>query len=105
MNIEVHITGNVGPRGSRLELAYIRLSKAKVVRTDEIDTDRLLAHFDKDGHLVATPFEGQDSSMMARLAEADCLLVRPPNAPAAKKGERAEIIPLDVTGGGGSGLF
>lgn len=63
-----------------------------------------LSH-DKDGHLVATPFEGQDSSMMARLAEADCLLVRPPNAPAAKKGEAAEIIPLDVTGGGGSGLF
>ncbi len=63
-----------------------------------------LSH-DKDGHLVATPFEGQDSSMMARLAEADCLVVRPPNAPPAKKGEPAEIIPLGGPLGGGSGLF
>ncbi len=52
MTIDVHITGKVGPRGSRLELAYIRFSKARVVRTDELDTDRLLAHFDKDGQLV-----------------------------------------------------
>jgi len=57
-----------------------------------------LSH-DKDGQLVATPFDKQDSAMMARLAEADCLVVRPPNAPAANKGEPAEIIPLDVPGG------
>ncbi|MAF95019.1 MAG: molybdopterin molybdenumtransferase MoeA [Rhodospirillaceae bacterium] len=63
-----------------------------------------LSH-DKDGRLVATPFEGQDSSMMARLAEADCLVVRPPNAKAANKGEPAEIIPLGGGLGGGSGLF
>jgi molybdopterin molybdotransferase len=49
---------------------------------------------DGDGNLVATPFERQDSSMMARLARADCLVVRPPEAPAAKKGERVEIISL-----------
>ncbi len=49
---------------------------------------------DGDGTLVATPFERQDSSMMARLARADCLVVRPPGAPAAKAGERVEIIPL-----------
>ena len=52
MTIDVHITGKVRPRGSRLELAYIRFSKARIFRTDELDTDRLLAHFDKDGHLV-----------------------------------------------------
>jgi molybdopterin molybdotransferase len=67
-----------------------------------------LSH-DEDGHLVVTPFEKQDSAMMARLAEADCLVVRPPNAKAAKKGESAEIIPLGVSlgapGDGGSGLF
>ena len=49
---------------------------------------------DGSGALVATPFEKQDSAMMARLARADCLVVRPPEAPAAKKGERVEIIPL-----------
>jgi len=54
-----------------------------------------LSH-DKDGNLVATPFEAQDSSMQARLAEAGCLIVRAPDAPPAKKGERVEIIPLAV---------
>ncbi len=49
---------------------------------------------DDDGNLVATPFERQDSAMMARLARADCLVVRPPEAPPAKAGERVEIIPL-----------
>jgi molybdopterin molybdotransferase len=47
---------------------------------------------DDSGALVATPFEKQDSAMMARLARADCLVVRPPEAPAAKKGDRVEII-------------
>jgi len=49
---------------------------------------------DREGNRTAHPFEGQDSSMLARLARADCLIVRPPEAPAAKAGERVEIIPL-----------
>ena len=56
---------------------------------------------DADGNLVATPFERQDSAMMARLAQADCLVVRPPEAPAAAKGDRVEIIML----GGGMVAF
>jgi molybdopterin molybdotransferase len=50
-----------------------------------------------DGELEAKPFEKQDSSMMSLLARSDCLVVRPPLAPAAKAGERVAIIPL---GGG-----
>jgi molybdopterin molybdotransferase len=50
-----------------------------------------------DGGLEATPFEKQDSSMMSLLARADCLVIRPPHAPAAKPGERVTILPL---GGG-----
>jgi molybdopterin molybdotransferase len=45
-----------------------------------------------DGRLVATPFERQDSSMLATLAKADCLLVRPPHAKAAKAGAAVEVI-------------
>ncbi|MEO3431701.1 gephyrin-like molybdotransferase Glp [Inquilinus sp. CAU 1745] len=41
---------------------------------------------------VATPFSRQDSSMMARLAEADCLIVRPVHAPPARAGDEVEII-------------
>ncbi|HEY6336547.1 MAG TPA: gephyrin-like molybdotransferase Glp [Alphaproteobacteria bacterium] len=49
-----------------------------------------------DGELVATPFEVQDSSMLSRLAQADCLVIRPPRAPAAKAGERVPVILLDA---------
>jgi molybdopterin molybdotransferase len=44
--------------------------------------------------LVATPFPIQDSSMMVPLAEADCLVIREPHAPAAKAGSRCEIVKL-----------
>jgi len=54
---------------------------------------------DAAGRLVATPFEKQDSSMLSLLAKADCLVVRPPHAPAAKAGETVEIIALDPRAG------
>ncbi len=48
-----------------------------------------------DGSLVADPFNRQDSSMLRRLTEADCLVIRPPFAPAAKAGEAVKLIKLD----------
>ncbi len=53
---------------------------------------------DGEGNLVATPFQGQDSAMLALFARADCLVVRPPNAPAAEPGARVEILPLSGCG-------
>ncbi len=50
--------------------------------------------FDADGRRVATPFERQDSAMLSALAHADCLIVRPPHAPAAVAGKTAEILSL-----------
>jgi molybdopterin molybdotransferase len=47
-----------------------------------------------DGRDAVFPFPVQDSSMMAPLAEADCLLVREPFAPAAKAGDECAIIRL-----------
>lgn len=49
---------------------------------------------DETGTLVATPFPKQDSAMMARLAQADCLVIRAPFAPPAKAGETVSILPL-----------
>jgi molybdopterin molybdotransferase len=49
---------------------------------------------DADGRRVATPFDRQDSSMLATLAHADCLIVRPPGAPAAAAGDTVAIVPL-----------
>jgi molybdopterin molybdotransferase len=47
-----------------------------------------------NGTLVATPFPTQDSSMMAALAKADCLVIREAYAPAAKAGSRCVILKL-----------
>jgi molybdopterin molybdotransferase len=43
---------------------------------------------------VATPLQVQDSSLMAPLAKADCLLIRQPNAPAAAAGSPCVILKL-----------
>jgi molybdopterin molybdotransferase len=47
-----------------------------------------------DGVLEAVPFEVQDSSMMRPLASSDCLVVRPPHAPALPAGSAVPIIPF-----------
>jgi molybdopterin molybdotransferase len=43
---------------------------------------------------LATPFEAQDSSLMGLLGRADCLILRPPNAPEAAAGESCHVIRL-----------
>ena len=60
--------------------------------------DYLRASLSRDagGALVATPFERQDSNLMALFAQADCLVVRPPLAPPARRGESVRIVPLDM---------
>ncbi len=45
--------------------------------------------------VIATPFPTQDSSMMAPLAKADCLLIREPYAPPAKAGSRCRIVKFE----------
>jgi molybdopterin molybdotransferase len=49
-----------------------------------------------DGLPVVTPVRSQDSSLLAPLVEADCLLVRAPRAPAAPAGSLVSILPLDL---------
>ena len=48
----------------------------------------------RNGTWIATPIKIQDSSMMAALAKADCLVVREAFAPAAKAGDRCVILRL-----------
>jgi len=48
------------------------------------------------GGLVATPLPDQDSSLMAPLAKADCLLIREPHAPAAVAGSPCVILKLGL---------
>ncbi|HEX9323883.1 MAG TPA: gephyrin-like molybdotransferase Glp [Xanthobacteraceae bacterium] len=49
-----------------------------------------------DGSLIATAFAVQDSSMLAPLAAADCLIIREPYAPAAPAGSRCAILKLGL---------
>lgn len=49
---------------------------------------------DAAGRRVAAPFSRQDSSMLAMLARADCLIVRPPLAAPAEAGTTVPILPL-----------
>lgn len=49
-----------------------------------------------DGSAIAFPAALQDSSLVSVLAQADCLVVRPPHAPAAAVGDLVEIIPLGL---------
>ncbi|SNZ07821.1 gephyrin-like molybdotransferase Glp [Cohaesibacter gelatinilyticus] len=59
--------------------------------------DYLRARLEKDtatGQWIAHPFSKQDSAMMARFADADCLIIRPPFAPAANKDDSCTILVL-----------
>jgi molybdopterin molybdotransferase len=49
---------------------------------------------DETGSLIAAPFSKQDSSMLSRMARADCLIKRPPFAPAAASGDVVEYLPI-----------
>jgi molybdopterin molybdotransferase len=48
-----------------------------------------------DGLPVVTPVRSQDSSLLAPLAQADCLLIRAPGAPLTPAGALVPILPLD----------
>ena len=64
------------------------------------DYMRAAIETDSAGNPVATPFQAQDSAMMANLARAHCLVVRPPLGPPVGKGQRVPILRLDGALGG-----
>jgi molybdopterin molybdotransferase len=70
------------------------------VGANDMRQDYLRAALTRDarGALVAAPFASQDSSLIKLLAQAQCLVIRPPHAPAAKRGEACQIIRLDGLG-------
>jgi molybdopterin molybdotransferase len=49
----------------------------------------------EDGSLSVLPFPTQDSSMLRVMVESDCLIVRPPHAPAAQAGDKVEVLPIE----------
>lgn len=59
------------------------------------DYVRATWEIDAGGRRLVRPFSRQDSSMMSRLAAADCLIVRPAHDPSRKAGDRVRVLCLD----------
>ena len=72
-----------------------RLGRDLPANDQRQDYLRAASSHNEAGDLIVTPFEKQDSSMLSRLAQANCLVLRPPHAKPAKAGDRVEILPLD----------
>jgi molybdopterin molybdotransferase len=85
----------LGQRAAETAGKTARLARALPANDRRQDYLRARLAPGPDGELEATPFDKQDSSMLSLLAQADCLLVRPPFAPAAATGDRVAMIPLD----------
>lgn len=71
-----------------------RLGAPLKANDDRTDFLRATLSTGAEGEPVATPFPRQDSAMMSRLARADALIVREPQATAAAVGDRVTVIPL-----------
>jgi molybdopterin molybdotransferase len=56
---------------------------------------RAVSEWLADGSRLVRALPSQDSSLVAELARADCLIVRAPHAPALRRGERVTVISLD----------
>ncbi len=82
--------------GTAADTAPVAARLAKDLKENDGRQDyiraRLALH---DGERVVEPFAIQDSSMMSVLARADALIVRAPRAPAAKAGDRVDVLLLE----------
>lgn len=79
--------------------AAVRTAPARLavdVAANDQRRDFMRAHMEHapDGSVRVTPARSQDSAMLSVLSAADCLLVRPPFAPAGKAGDPCEIVPF-----------
>ena len=60
--------------------------------------ERAFAEADKTGQLVVTPFPRQDSSLITPFVKSNCLLVRPANSNAIKKGDIVDVLMMNPLG-------
>jgi molybdopterin molybdotransferase len=63
---------------------------------ERADYLRAALDVDQQGRLIATAFKTQDSSMIATLSRANCLLIRDPYAPAAEPGSACSVIRIPL---------
>jgi molybdopterin molybdotransferase len=77
-----------------LPVEHARLGSALLANDERADYMRARLASGPGGDLIATPFSKQDSSMLAPLAHADCLVIRQPFDPAAPAGASCDILNL-----------
>lgn len=84
----------LGASAVHLPRQYLPLGQDMPANDSRQDFLRARRISQPDGTIVV-PMASQDSSVMSVLAASDCLLIRPPHAPAQPAGTLAEILPLD----------
>lgn len=82
-------------QGPRTRKARLAVPLAANDRRQDYMRATLAPDGDADGLPLVTPFGQQDSGQLRFLAHADCLLVRPPQAPALPAGAQVDIIDLE----------
>jgi molybdopterin molybdotransferase len=83
----------MGRADVKLALSEARLGRDMAENDERADYLRATLQDGPDGP-TATPLPSQDSSLMAPLAKADCLLIREPHAPFAPAGSHCVILKL-----------
>ena len=86
----------MGIEEDALALETARLGSALPANDRRQDYLRARLALDESGRRIATPFGRQDSSMLATLARADCLIVRKPFDAALSEGSPVDILPLSA---------
>jgi molybdopterin molybdotransferase len=84
----------LGHRSPPDRMRQARLTAGLPANDKRQDYVRARLSLGTDGALQVTSFGKQDSSMMRIFSQSDCLIVRPPNAPAADAGDFVEIMLL-----------
>lgn len=79
---------------TRSRLVSARLAAPMPANDRRQDYVRARLTIEPDGSFLAQPFTRQDSSMTKIFAQADGLIVRPPQAPAAAAGEACSVLKL-----------
>jgi molybdopterin molybdotransferase len=84
----------LGHQRPRRRMAMARSSKA--LPPNDKRQDYVRARLVADGGEIPTveSFGKQDSSMMRIFSQSDCLIVRPPNAPAVEAGDTVPVLLL-----------
>ena len=85
-----------GGSGRGLQAIRARLTRDLDANNERQEYMRAGLIWDSEQDCFAiTPFASQDSARLSTLSKADALAIRPPHAPAAKKGESIDALLLD----------